>query len=74
MTTKLLKYSLFWGLAVGLLADFFLKKFWNISIYKIPEWMLIIIFIFYSFCIFGFFYGSSVFSTFSWHIGWVLLG
>lgn len=55
------KYALI-GFILGLAIDqLFLKKFIS-DFYRVPTWLSIVIYIFYSICIFGFFMGVPVFN------------
>lgn len=54
----------FIGLCIGFIADFILGRIWKSNIYEIAEWLLVVIYGFYSICLFGFFMGVPVFQVF----------
>lgn len=47
---------------IGILIDIFRGKHWLKHIYQIKNWIMSLIYIFYSICIFGFFMGAPIFN------------
>ena len=61
---KTVEILAFTGLCFGLLTDLIVWRISKIHVYKLPDWMLLIIYVFYSICVFGFFMGVPVFQIF----------
>lgn len=47
---------------IGILIDIFRCKHWLRELYQIKNWVMSLIYIFYSICIFGFFMGAPIFN------------
>ena len=59
---KTIFHSALLGFSVGLVVSLLIRFILKPDIYKFPIWILILVYIFYNICIFGFFMGVPVFN------------